>query len=200
MEHAAMLDKEEKKPEIVVFAGPNGSGKSTITGSEWIKGPYINADDIQRELGISNLEAAQRADQQREDLVQERKSFTFETVLSTSRKIDFLKMAKHAGYFIRGYFILTCDPKLNAARVQARVLNGGHPVPDDVVIKRYHKSLGNIPEFLELCDICHIYDNTIEPFRICRKHKLSLTMYESPFWSYEQLGELIIKHKKAEFI
>ena len=38
------MQTKEKKPEIVVFAGPNGSGKSTITGEEWIKGPYINAD------------------------------------------------------------------------------------------------------------------------------------------------------------
>lgn len=179
------------QPEIVVFAGPNGSGKSTITGPEWIKGPYINADDIQRKFNISNQEAAEQADSERMKLVKFRKSFSFETVLSTPRKIIFLKDAKQRGYFIRGYFILTCDPMLNVARVQSRVLVGGHDVPKEKIISRYKKSLANIPDFMNICDICHIYDNTESPFRICRKHKQFIRLYENKFWSYDNIQALI---------
>ena len=48
----------ERKPEILVFAGPNGSGKSTITELIEVVGEYVNADDIQRTTGCTNMEAA----------------------------------------------------------------------------------------------------------------------------------------------
>lgn len=40
----------QKKPEIIVFAGPNGSGKSTITKMANIIEPYVNADDIKKQI------------------------------------------------------------------------------------------------------------------------------------------------------
>ena len=86
----------ERKPELIVFAGPNGSGKSTITGPRWIIEPYINADDIQREMGITNLEAAELADSMRQKAIDAHQSFTFETVLSTERKLNIMKKAKYS--------------------------------------------------------------------------------------------------------
>ena len=185
-----------KQPELVVFAGPNGSGKSTFTGPPWIKGVYVNADDIVRERGITNLEAAIYADELRETLIAQRATFTVETVLSRPDKLDLLQRAKDQGYFIRGYFILTCDPNLNVARVQSRVYNGGHDVPKEAIIRRYKKSLENIPRFVRICDICHVYDNTETPFRLCRKHKSSITLYESELWSYEEVNKLIFSREE----
>lgn len=186
------MSDNAKRPEIIVFAGPNGSGKSTITGSEWIKGVYINADDIQRERGISVEEAAKIADEMRAEQLSSRADFTFETVLSSPHKLKFLREAKKQGYFIRGYFILTNDPALNVARVMARVATGLHDVPAETVIRRYHRSLANIPEYLSLCDICHIYDNTDdEPFRICRKHKNDINLYPNDNWSKEAITNLV---------
>lgn len=96
--------ESKKKPEIVVFAGPNGSGKSTITGDEWIKGDYINADDIQAEQGLTALEAADLAETSMYDHLWRGETFTFETVLSSPRKMKLLREAKEKGYFIRGYY------------------------------------------------------------------------------------------------
>lgn len=186
-----MSMESEKKPEIVVFAGPNGSGKSTITGDEWIKGDYINADDIQAEQGLTAYDAAKAAEKSMYDHLERGETFTFETVLSSPRKMKLLREAKEKGYFIRGYYILTCDPLLNVARVKARVIGGKHDVPEEKVINRYQKSLANIPEFLMLCDICHIYDNTTKLFRICRRHKNILTFYQNTFWSYEAIDQLV---------
>ena len=132
-----------KQPEIVVFAGPNGSGKSTFTEPPWIKGVYVNADDIVRERGITNLDAAIYADELREMLIAQGATFTFETVLSRPNKLDLLQRARDKGYFIRGYFILTCDPNLNVARVQSRVYNGGHDVPKEAIIRRYKRSFSS---------------------------------------------------------
>lgn len=187
-----MQNSAKKKPEIVVFAGPNGSGKSTITGPEWIKGPYVNADDIQREQGITNIEAANIADKLRYDFIENGETFSFETVLSTDRKLNMLREAKAKGYFIRGYFIMTCDPELNVQRVHARVESGGHPVDDETVCRRYRKSLANIPEFVSICDICHVYDNTDAPFRLIRKHKNDISLYSNDYWPEETVQALLL--------
>ena len=182
------------KPEIRVFAGPNGSGKSTIAVSPWILPPYVNADDIQRSLSITNLEAAQHAEYLREEYVATGTSFTFETVLSTDRNLNLLRRAKERGFFIKGYYIFTVDPNLNVARVAARVSNGGHDVPTEKIVSRYWRSRALLPQFLEVCDICHIYDNTDErPVRIVRKHKESISIYPNTYWSMSDLFKLIDK-------
>lgn len=89
-----------KLPEIIVFAGPNGSGKTTVTRMAKIIEPYINADDIKQTNYCTDLEAAQLAERMRENAVAQKKSFTFETVLSTDRNLKLLQKAKMQGYFI----------------------------------------------------------------------------------------------------
>lgn len=88
------MNVSQKKPEVVVFAGPNGSGKSTFT--ELLKPPmdYINADEIKKNLKCTDLEAAQLAERQREDHVDQMEEFCFETVLSTERNLRLLERAK----------------------------------------------------------------------------------------------------------
>lgn len=86
----------EISPVVLVFAGPNGSGKSTVTKGFDIIGEYINADEIKARTHCSDLEAAQKATLLRENLVKNRKSFTFETALSSPRNIDLLKGQRYA--------------------------------------------------------------------------------------------------------
>ena len=109
------------KPEVIVFAGPNGSGKSTITRMARTTGKYINADDIKNAILCSDLEAAQKAEYLRNQAIEEHANFTFETVLSTDRNLELLRRAKSTGYFVRGIYVLTSDPSINVARVNARV-------------------------------------------------------------------------------
>ena len=144
-------------PEVVVFAGPNGSGKSTITRMAKIVGEYINADDIKRTTLCSDYEAAIKAEELREQMIRQKKDFTFETVLSTDRNILLLKKAKRQGYFVRGIYVLTANPDINVARVHAREALGGHGVPEDKIRTRYYRALKLIPELTEICDILHIF-------------------------------------------
>jgi len=101
------------QPEVIVFAGPNGSGKSTITSLAKTVGVYINADDIKQATMCSDLEAAQKAEALREQALQDRRDFTFETVMSTDRNLKLLKKAKEAGCFVRCFYILTADSAIN---------------------------------------------------------------------------------------
>ena len=147
------MSEFHKKPEIVVFAGPNGSGKSTITQLLKPFMDYINADEIKKYLNCTDLEAAQLAEKQREEHVEQMQEFCFETVLSTERNLKLLKRAKERGYFIRCYYILTADPMINVWRVKVRVESGGHDVPEEKIITRYDKSLELISELIKVCDI-----------------------------------------------
>ena len=184
-------ENTERKPELVVFAGPNGSGKSTFTTPEWIVGSYINADDIKRTTLCTDLQAAEKADELREERLKAKEDFTFETVLSTDSKLKFMKRAKESGYFIRGYFVLTQSPLINIKRIQNRVEKGLHAVPHEKVCSRYVRSLDNLPAFIELCDICHVYDNSVQPTRIFRKHKEHETIYTSKYWTKSKLIRLV---------
>jgi len=177
-------------PEVMVFAGPNGSGKSTITRMAKTVGEYINADDIKKTTLCNDIEAAIKAEELRERMLREKKDFTFETVLSTERNLNLLKRAKENGYFVRGIYVLTIDPGINVARVNAREALGGHGVPEIKVRSRYSKALALIPQLVEVCDILHVYDNTNEPFRIFKKRKDIYYHWENKYWDYKKISTL----------
>lgn len=185
------MNEFQKNPEIVVFAGPNGSGKSTFT--QLLKPPidYINADEIKKYLKCSDLEAAQLAEKQREEHMEQMREFCFETVLSTERNLKLLERAKDKGYFIRCYYILTADPMINVWRVKARVESGGHDVPEEKIITRYDRALALVKDLIKVCDICHIYDNSAgRPFRIFKKRKELMYFDECDDWYFGDICAL----------
>ena len=184
------MPEKQLLPEIVVFAGPNGSGKSTITRLAKTVGIYINADEIKKANHCSDLEAAQTAERLREEAIRNRTDFTFETVLSTRRNLDLLMRAKQAGYFIRCFYILTADVEVNVMRVKARVMLGGHDVPEEKIRSRYDRAIGLIPELTKICDILHIYDNTVEPQRIFKKRKTKYYSWPNSRWNQTRIEEL----------
>ncbi len=160
-----------QKPRLIIVAGPNGSGKTTITDKllrhEWMDGcVYINPDLIaQRDFGDWNSEdavirAANHAKQLREDCLSSRNDMAVESVFSTCEKVEFVKKAKAAGFFVRLFFICTDDPSINAKRVAMRVMEGGHDVPIGKIIKRYYLSLEKCIKALQLVDRAYFYDNT----------------------------------------
>ena len=70
--------------------------------------------------------------------------------------------------------IVFAGPKINVYRVKQRFANGGHDVPEDKIVSRYKKALDLLPELIQVCDICHIYDNSNTPFRIFKKRRIFL--------------------------
>ena len=128
---------ENHKPVLIVIAGPNGSGKTTITSKilrhEWMEDAvYVNPDQVaQDKFGDWNskeavMQAVQYCEDRREDCLRRGKSLIFETVLSSDGKVDFIRRAKEAGFFIRIFFVATNHPSINASRIAQRVMEGGH--------------------------------------------------------------------------
>lgn len=87
-------------------------------------------------------------------------SFSFETVMSHASKVNFLKQAQQLGYKTYLYYVATIDPKINIARVQQRVEQGGHDVPIDKIKKRYFESLKNLISAIDASDRAFIFDNS----------------------------------------
>ncbi|WP_205314711.1 hypothetical protein [Ruminiclostridium herbifermentans] len=68
---------------------------------------------------------------------------------------------------------------------------GGHDVPKDKIISRYDKALKLISEFVQLCDVCHMYDNSDKPYRIFKKRKDEYFYWENSFWNKSQIENLV---------
>ncbi len=166
-----------------------------MTLLEDIVGPYVNADSIKRGAPFSDLEAAQIATKMREDLIQAKIPFTFETVLSTDRNIVLLEKAKAHGYFVRCIYVVTKNPQINVLRVQSRRSYGGHDVPVDKIIARYYKALVLLPRLCHVCDRISIYDNSeTKPLRIFKKRDKSVSLFKNHLWSEEEIFLLIGAH------
>ncbi len=58
------------------------------------------------------------------------------------------------------YFIATDDPAINVSRVRNRVRLGGHPVPEDKIAPRYHRSLALLPDAVRATNRAYIFDNS----------------------------------------
>ena len=109
---------------------------------------------------IDSYLAADLAEFIRQQLLNSGVSFTYETVMSHSGKIDFLKKARENGFRVYLYYVATDDPDININRVKVRIEQDGHSVPDEVISNRYYKSLNNLREAVKQTDRAYIFDNS----------------------------------------
>lgn len=113
-------------------------------------------------LPVNSYHASVLADFIRQKLLSDGTSFTFETVMSSQDKVDFLCKAQKSGFRTYLYFVATEDPAINISRVQHRVAMGGHPVPEEKIIKRYHRSLALLSQAVACSDRAYVFDNSGE--------------------------------------
>jgi predicted ABC-type ATPase len=95
-----------------------------------------------------------------------RKSFTFETVMSSSDKLGLFSEAVDAGYRTYLYYVCTDTPVINEERVAARVLKGGHNVPADKIVSRYERSLSHLAKAISLSNRAYLFDNSEKSHRL----------------------------------
>lgn len=201
------------KPVLMVIAGPNGAGKTTVTArlrqDHWSEGvEYLNPDDVaQSRFGDWNspqatMQAAAWTTARREELLGQRLGIAFETVFSTAEKVEFVRRAREAGYFVRVFFVGTQDPRINAARIAGRVMQGGHTVPIDKIVGRYAKSIANLSAAIALADRVYVYDNSVDDqeARLCvrtESSELRKVYGPLPTWVEDTLTGL---ERHADFV
>lgn len=145
-----------------------GSGKSSITpvfqNQPGFPQKYINPDEIALTLGGDTMSKAYEASaitaKERLKCIEQKVSFSFETVMSHPSKLAVLETAAEAGFETKVIFVSTENPNLNIDRVKQRVLDGGHNVPEDKIVSRYHRSLSYLPKAAEIADKTYIIDNS----------------------------------------
>jgi len=191
----------DESKQLWVLAGGNGSGKSTFYNTQLKpKGlPFINADILAKALypeapEAHSYDAAKIAEKMRLTLLQQGRSFCFETVFSHPSKIDFIATAKALGYDIVLVFIHLNTVDLNQARVAQRVSEGGHNVPAEKILKRIPRLLINIKIALPLCDDAYLLDNSRldNPFQqvaTIQHQKMTLHTDHLPDWAQDLLTD-----------
>lgn len=140
------------RKHIYIIAGPNGAGKTTfarrfVPASANIV-QFVNADLIA--AGLSPFSPEREAVQagklmlrQMDKLVAHEENFCFETTLAGRSCARMIPQWQTRGYAIHLLFLTLPNAETAIARVAARVSQGGHSVPEDVIRRRFSAGLRN---------------------------------------------------------
>lgn len=155
---------------VFIIAGPNGAGKTTFAleflPREANCPEFINVDLIA--AGISPFDpdrVAIRAGRLMLSEIRRRvrsgNSFAFETTLSGQGYARLIPRWRAAGYYVKLIFLNVPTADLAVARVEARVAQGGHNVPESVIRRRFDRSLRNLTDlYCPLVNRWEWYDNS----------------------------------------
>jgi predicted ABC-type ATPase len=185
-----------------MIGGPNGAGKTTAAMSllptllECYE--YVNADSIAAALSpfapeTTAFQAGRLMLDRIHYLAKQRKDFAFETTMASRSFVSFLNEYKREGYRISAIFFWLPSTELAIERVRERVKNGGHHIPDNVVIRRYSRSIYNFINFYRLiADDWVLYDNSLDhPSLVAgKKAGSALSIINNNIWQkFEKIYE-----------
>jgi predicted ABC-type ATPase len=89
------------------------------------------------------------------------RSFAFETTLSGLVYSRWIPRWRRQGYRVKIIYLRLTSTELALSRVAARVLQGGHAVPRDVVVRRFAAGWRNFERIYKpLVDAWAVYDNS----------------------------------------
>lgn len=160
--------------DLYMFAGINGAGKSTLyssaLNSKIQASKRANADEIARDNHWdwhdqkSNFKAMRIEVNRIHSFITNKQSFNMETTFASSKKsyINIINEAKKQGFITHLLYVGLDSPELAKNRVKARVVKGGHGIPDETIDRRYPKSLKNLTALAPFFDTVEVFDNTNE--------------------------------------
>jgi predicted ABC-type ATPase len=158
--------------KVVVIAGPNGAGKSTtapaILRDALAVHEFVNADTIAAGLSAFSPETvavtAGRIMLKRvHELAHAGKAFAFETTLASRTFAPWLQSLQAGGYRFHLVYLWLPSADLAVARVAERVRRGGHAVPEQIVRRRYERSLSNFFNlYRSFADSWLVVDNSVQ--------------------------------------
>lgn len=190
-----------------LLAGPNGAGKSSLYRALVADGlidascEFVNADLYERDHlqhithPLERSEAARHwADNRRDTLLKSQTSFVSETVFSHPSKIELITRAQQMDFAVVLYVVAVQDPKLLIQRVNGRVKEGGHSVPEDKILSRYPRTLANLAIAVPLADAAYLYDSQqidkggLQHVATCTKGQAIESVEVLPTWAKTVLG------------
>ena len=164
------MKSKPRRPNLYIIAGPNGAGKTTFARKflpQYVEClEFVNADFIAGGLSPFAPErvaihAGRLMLEQIHSLAKRGVDFGFETTLSGKTYVKLLQEMKKGGYLIYIFFLWITDVKLALERIELRVRNGGHHIPEGIVRRRFDRSLPIFLRFYKLlADSWAIFDNS----------------------------------------
>jgi predicted ABC-type ATPase len=159
-------------PSVYIIAGPNGAGKTTFARKFLpIYGPcenFVNADLIAQGLSpFAPEKVAVRAGrlllEEIENLTTRDADFAFETTMAGRTHLNLIRALIVRGYKVDIFFVWVSSVDQTLSRIRDRVLHGGHSVPEDVVRRRFGRSIKNfLLDYRPLADRWMLFDNSGE--------------------------------------
>ena len=158
-------------PALTTIAGCNGSGKSSFSSAFTVNGPSsFDYDKVYKEKynslivsDIQNAMAHNLSHKQLEDSVDDaitnNRNFTYETNFN-STPLYWPRIFKNAKYKLKLIFFCLDSVDEAKRRVQIRVENGGHFVPNDEIIERYHRGFENLNRYWDYFDEVFLFDTS----------------------------------------
>lgn len=157
-----------------------------------LAGSYVERNILVFKQSPKSYETAVLADFIRHVLLRKGESFSFETVFSHSSKLEFIELAKEFGYKIYLYFSTVSSLEISVARIQQRVLEGGHDVPADKVRARYLRVMENLLPAIRLAHRAYLFDNSQEMELVAEvtpEQNLMIRTERVPLWLEEYVLE-----------
>jgi predicted ABC-type ATPase len=151
-----------------LVVGPNGAGKSTFVrlaiAPSWKAATFVNADEIANQRWPDDpsshaYEAARVAAATRARLIELGRPLIAETVFSHPSKLDLIRNASGAGYFV-ALHVLMVPEDLSVARVAYRVSSGGHSVPVDKIRERHRRLWPIVAAAVPMANSATFWDNS----------------------------------------
>lgn len=151
-----------------LVVGPNGAGKSTFirftVQPSWPHAAFVNADVIAADRwpddpSSHGHDAARIAARTRDRLVELGQPLIAETVCSHPSKLALIERARSAGYHVALHVVMVPE-ELSVARVAARVVAGGHDVPEDKIRERHRRLWPIVADGVALADSASVWDNS----------------------------------------
>jgi predicted ABC-type ATPase len=178
---------------LYVIAGCNGAGKTTASYTilpEILEcEEFVNADEIARGLSPfqpekAGIQAGRLMLERIKSLIGRGQDFAFETTLSTKSYKNLIQDAKNNDYSITLIFFWLSSQELAVKRVETRVKEGGHNIPEKVIRRRYENGLRNFFDiFKSIVDDWMFIDNSGAPYElIAEKTQSEEIIYNAKIW------------------
>jgi len=174
---------------MYIIAGPNGVGKTTLSYTILPEifecNEFVNADEIAKGISPFNpekvgIKAGRLMLERIRELINQEDPFAFETTLATKSYKGLVESAKANGFEVILLFLTLDSTSLAIERVKARVAEGGHNIPHDVIIRRFHNGLNNLFNiYLPVVDKWILVDNSTEKFEFIAEGSTSQVIIKS---------------------
>jgi predicted ABC-type ATPase len=101
------------------------------------------------------------------DLLNQGKTFAFETTLSTKSYKNVVKIAQENGYIVILLFFWLQSIDLALERVKQRVIEGGHNIDPNVICRRYYNGIKNLFQiYLPIVNKAMLFDNSDKKYQL----------------------------------